>query len=150
MQSNKELERRIEIIKYDIETIEMEKMGLEKKLRFLKEKLVINILILIIILLFLKITIWSDSDNSYSMAFVIVLKPAYYLLAFVYIIALILKPMWNIYINSNLKSARKMVIKRGINSISVDIEMCDIKISTLNTKLRKYEETIEDENWDLC
>lgn len=150
MQSNKELERRIEIIKYDIETIEMEKMGLGKKLRFLKEKLVINILILIVILLFLKITIWSDSDNSYSMAFVIVLKPAYYLLTFVYIIALILKPMWNIYINSNLKSARKMAIKRGINSISVDIEMCDIKISTLNTKLRKYEETIEDENWDLC
>ncbi len=42
MQKSKELEQNIDNIKYDIETLEMEKIGLIRKFRFLKEKLVIN------------------------------------------------------------------------------------------------------------
>ena len=36
MQKSKELEQNIDNIKYDIETLEMEKIGLIRKFRFLK------------------------------------------------------------------------------------------------------------------
>ena len=53
MQQSKELEQKIDNIKYDIETLEMEKTGLMRKLLFLKEKLIINFVILILIFFFL-------------------------------------------------------------------------------------------------
>ena len=57
MQKSKELEQNIDNIKYDIETLEMEKIGLIRKFRFLKEKLVINFVILILIFLFINLKI---------------------------------------------------------------------------------------------
>ena len=138
----KELEYKIDTIKYDIETLQMEKTGFLKKLRFLKEKLIINISILIIFFLFLKITIWGNYNNAYSMAFIIVLKPIYYIMIGIYIVYFILKPTWKLYINCNLKSARKAALKRGVNSISENIELCDARISALNDILKKYEEIL--------
>lgn len=149
MQTEKELEHKINNIKYDIETIEMEKMGLKKRLTDFKEEIIINAAILIIIMLFFRITIWGNYDNPYSQAFIMVLTPIYYIAAFIYIIFFIMKPIWQFYINSNLKTARQTALKRGINSISVKIEMCDAEISTMNAILRNYEETLINDKLNL-
>lgn len=144
MKQGKDLERKIDDIKYDIETLEMEKTGLIRKLRFLKEKLIINFVILILIFLFLMFTVGYDPYEPYSIAFTTVLRPLYFLLTGVYIFFLILKPIWGIYLNCNLKAGRKAAIKYGVKSISENIEMCDIRISALNSILRDYEETAMD------
>ncbi len=138
----KELEQKIDNIKYDIETLEMEKIGLIRRLRFLKEKLIINFIILILIFLFLIFTIGYEPYEPYSIAFTTVLKPLYFLLTGVYIFFLILKPIWEIYLNCNLEAGRKAAVKYGVRSISENIEMCDTKISALNSILRDYEESI--------
>lgn len=145
MQESKELEQKIDNIKYDIETLEMEKIGLMRKLRFLKEKLIINFVILILIFLFLIITVGYEPYEPYSIAFTTVLRPLYFLMTGIYIFFLILKPIWEIYLNCNLKAGRKAAIKYGVKSISENIEMCDIKISALNSILRDYEETVIDD-----
>lgn len=137
-----ELEQKINDIKYDIETLQMEKTGSQKKLRFLKEKLIINISILIIFFLFLKITILGGYDNPYSIAFIVILKPVYYIMLGIYIVYFILKPTWKLYINCNLKSARKSALRRGVKSMSENIERCDARISALNDILEKYEEIL--------
>lgn len=148
MQQSKELEQKIDNIKYDIETLEMEKNGLMRKLLFLKEKLIINFVILILIFFFLMFTVGYEPFEPYSIAFTTVLRPLYFLLTGVYIFFLILKPIWEIYLNCNLKSGRKAAIKYGVKSISEDIEMCDIRISALNSILRDYdkETVIDDES----
>ena len=93
MQKSKELEQNIDNIKYDIETLEMEKIGLIRKFRFLKEKLVINFVILILIFLFIIFTVGYDPYEPYSIAFTTVLRPLYFLLTGIYIFFFILKPI---------------------------------------------------------
>ena len=144
MQKSKELEQNIDNIKYDIETLEMEKIGLIRKFRFLKEKLVINFVILILIFLFIIFTVGYYPYEPYSIAFTTVLRPLYFLLTGIYIFFFILKPIWEIYLNCNLEAGRKAAIKYGVKSISENIEMCDTKISALNSILRDYKETVTD------
>lgn len=73
MDKTGELRYKIEQIKYDIGTKEMELVGLKKMLRDYKEHIVINIGILLVILLFYSITIWGNYDNVISKAFIMVL-----------------------------------------------------------------------------
>lgn len=149
MQNIKELEHKIDEIKYAVETKEMEKTGLINSLTDIKERLMINTVILSVILMFFGITIWADYNNTISYVFILVLTPIYYFLAAIYVVIFILKPLFKLYINSNLRSARQLAAKRRMNTISAKIEICDVEISILNANLSRYEEALEKEKWSL-
>lgn len=145
MDKTGELRYKIEQIKYDIGTKEMELAGLKKMLRDYKEHIVINIGILLVILLFYSITIWGNYDNVVSKAFIMVLKPLYYAFAVVYIVKFIIKPIYEMYINSNLETARMTAMKKGVDSVSIKKEICEKELSILKMRLREAEEELAKE-----
>lgn len=145
MQNMKDLEYEIEQIKYDLESKEMKRKGYRISFKNLIEHLMVSTCILFFILLFFCITIWGNYNNVFSYAFTVVLKPFLYIPAILYIVFFIIKPIWKIYINSTLKSARRLALKQRVNSISAKIESCDEEIAQLNTKLIKFEDALRDE-----
>lgn len=100
---------------------------------------------MLVILLFYSITIWGNYDNMVSKAFIMVLKPLYYAFAVVYIVKFIIKPIYEMYINSNLETARRTAMKKGVDSVSIKKEICEKELSILKMRLREAEEELAKE-----
>ena len=49
------------------------------------------------------------------------------------------------YINSNLETARRTAIKKGVDSVSVKREMCEKELLILKMRLREAEEELAKE-----
>ena len=144
MKSENELKYIIENLRYDIESVEMEKAGLMKRFDGLKEQMIPNAIILLLYLLFLKIMIWGGYDNGISFAFIVVLQPIFYALLIVYVVIFIFKPLKEIYINCNWERARKRAVKKGFKSISLKIDECDVRLAALHASLAHYEEKYDE------
>lgn len=74
-----------------------------------------------------------------------VLKPLYYAFAVVYIVKFIIKPIYEMYINSNLETARRTAMKKGVDSVSIKREICEKELSILKMRLRETEEELAKE-----
>lgn len=49
------------------------------------------------------------------------------------------------YINSNLETARRTAIKKGVDSVSIKKEMCEKELLILKMRLREAEEELAKE-----
>lgn len=145
-----ELQYKIDEIKYDIETKEMEKAGWRNRFKRLKERFCINIVVFLLYLLFLKITVYGNYENNpgYFMifAFSAVLRPVFFIVGAIYVVMFIVKPMWELFINSNVNVARQFAKKNRIDSFSEKMEKCEIELSILRANLSECENALENEN----